>query len=196
MTRIVPAIALEFLLSSFSLYASPVDYLINTQETTITLSWHAFGDMSEATLRNVTGDILLNAGNDRDDNIHVAIPVATLNASNRLLTYQMKSALFFDAERYPNITFTSSRVVALGQGHYRILGTLAVKNVARPVILDASLNGKTAGPGGAENISLDASTTISRSAFNMASFAVLVDDNVTINIAIQARLHQARLNVH
>ncbi len=188
MTRIVPAIALGFLFSSFSLYASPVGYRINPQETAITLSWQAFGDMSQARLGNVTGDITLNAGNDSDDTVHVSIPVAGLNASNPLLTWQMKSSLFFDAERYPNITFTSSRVVALGQGHYRILGTLAVKNIARPVILDALLNDKTTGP---ENISLHASTTISRSAFNMASFAAVVDDHVTINIAIQARLHRA-----
>lgn len=190
MTRIVPVIALGFLITSFSLCASPAGYRINTQKTTITLSWHAFGDTSEARLGNVTGDIALNAGNDEDDNITVSIPVATLQASNRLLTWQMKSTLFFDAERYPNITFISSRVVSLGQGHFRIFGTLAVKNVSRPVILDALLPGKNAGLTGAENIYLHASTTISRSAFNMDHFAALVDDKVTINIEIQARLHQ------
>lgn len=188
MTRIVPALALGFLFCSFSVYASPADYRINSQETTITLSWQAFGDMSQARLGNVTGDIALNANNDRDDTVHVAIPVATLNASNQLLTWQMKSSLFFDAERYPNITFTSSRVVAVGQGHYRILGTLAVKDIARPVILDALLSDKTSGP---ESLSLHATTTISRSAFNMTRFSALVDDNVTITIAIQARLHRA-----
>ncbi len=44
---------------------------------------------------------------------------------------------------------------------------------------------------GAENIFLHASTAISRSAFNMDSFAVPVDDTVTINIEIQARPHPA-----
>lgn len=87
MTRIVPAIALGFLFCSCSLFASPADYRINSQETTITLSWQAFGDMSQARLGNVTGDIALNAGNDRDDTVHVSIPVATLNASNQLLTW-------------------------------------------------------------------------------------------------------------
>lgn len=191
MTRIVPVIALGFLINPFSLYASPANYSINTQKTTITLSWHAFGDTSEARLGDVTGDIALNAGNDEYDTINVSIPVATLKASNRLLTWQMKGTLFFDAGRYPNITFISSRVVALGQGHFRIFGTLAVKNVSRPVILDALLMGKNTGLTSAESIYLHASTTISRSAFNMDSFAALVDDNVTINIEIQARLHQA-----
>lgn len=191
MTRIVPFFAFGFLISSFSLYASPANYSINTQKTTVTLSWQAFGDTSEASLENVTGDIALNGGNEEGDNINVSIQVTTLNASNRLLTYQMKSSLFFDAGRYPYITFSSSRVVALGQDHFRIFGTLVVKNVSRPVILDASMVGKNSRLTGAENIFLHASTTISRSAFNMDSFAALVNDNVTINIAIQARLHQA-----
>lgn len=190
MTRIVPFFALGFLISAFSLCASPATYSINTQKTMITLSWHAFGGISEASLGNVTGDIALNGGNAKGDNINVSIPVATLEASNRLLTYQMKGSLFFDAGRYPNITFVSSRVVALGQGHFRIFGTLAVKNVSRPVILDALLMGKNSALTGADNIFLHASTTISRSAYNMDSFAVLVDDNVTINIDIQARLHE------
>lgn len=82
-------------------------------------------------------------------------------------------------------------MVALGQDRFRIFGTLAVKNVSRPVILEASMVGKNSRLTGAENIFLHASTTISRSAFNMDNFAALVGDNVTINITIQARLHQA-----
>lgn len=191
MTRIVPVIALGFLITPLWVYASPASYSINTQKTTIALSWHAFGDTSEASLGKVTGDITLDTGNESGDRIDVTIPVATLKASNALLTYQMKGRLFFDAEHYPNIAFTSSRVVALGKGHFRVFGTLAVKNVTRPVILNASLEGKHGELSGAENIFLHASTAISRSAFNMDSFAALVDDTVTINIEIQARPHPA-----
>ncbi|AMO47430.1 YceI family protein [Kosakonia oryzendophytica] len=191
MTRIMPVIALGFLITPFSLYASPASYSINTQKTTIALAWHAFGGTSEASLEKVTGNITLDTGNERGDRIDVTIPVDTLKASNTLLTYQMKSHLFFDAAHYPNIAFTSSRVVALGKGHFRVFGTLAVKNVTRPVILDASLESQHGELSGAENIFLHASTAISRSAFNMDSFAALVDDTVTITIEIQARPHQA-----
>ncbi|MCW2480607.1 YceI family protein [Candidatus Symbiopectobacterium sp. NZEC135] len=189
MTRIVPIIALGFLINSPLLYASPASYSINTQKTTIALSWRAFGETSEASLGRVTGDITLDAGNAEKDRIDVTIPVATLEASNSLLIYQMKSGFFFDAGRYPNITFTSNRVVALGEGHFRVFGTLAVKNILRPVILDALLKGKNGEFFAAESISLHASTAISRSAFNMDSFAALVDDTVIINIDIQASPH-------
>lgn len=77
---------------------------------------------------------------DWDDHIEVKIPVATLVASNILLTSQMKSALFFDAVHYPWISFTSSRVVALGQGQFRIFGLLSVKDVRRPIIMEATLD--------------------------------------------------------
>lgn len=189
MARIVPIIALGFLITSPSLYASSASYNINTQKTTIALSWRAFGETSEASLGKVTGDITLDPGHAEKDHINVIIPVATLEASNNLLTYQMKSSLFFDAGHYPNIAFTSSRVIALGVGHFRVFGTLAVKNVSRPVILDALLKGKNGEFFAAESISLHASTAISRSAFDMDSFAALVDDTVTINIDIQASPH-------
>lgn len=191
MTRFMHAIALGFLFHPLCLYASPVGYRIDTQKTTISLSWHAFGSVSKASMGKVTGEITLDAGDERGDRIDVTIPAATLEASNSLLTYQMKSRPFFDAGRYPNIAFTSSRVVALGNGHFRLFGTLKIKNVTRPVILDAALDGKTGGLSAAGNMVMHASTAISRSAFNMDSFAALVDDTVTINIEIQARPYQS-----
>lgn len=187
MTRIVPAIAMGFLFYPLTLYANPTIYSINPQKTTISLSWHAFGGISKACMGNVKGEITLDAGNEREDRIDVTIPVATLEASNGLLTYQMKSRPFFDVESYPNLVFTSSRVVALENGHFRVFGTLKIKNVTRPVILNASLDGKMGGLSGTENIFLHASTAISRSAFNMDSFAAFVDDTVKITIEIQAR---------
>lgn len=68
-----------------------------------------------------------------------------------------------------------------------MFGRLQIKNVKRPVILNASLDAKIGELSGTKNIVLHASTAISRAAFNMDSFAALVDDTVTINIEIQAR---------
>lgn len=190
MNRIVHAIAFGFFFLPLSLYASPVSYSINTQTTKISLAWQAFGHLSNASMAKVTGKIILDAGNEREDRINVTIPVSTLMASNGLLTYQMKSRLFFDAENYPNIAFASSRVKALGNGHFRLFGILTVKDVARSVILDASLDRNSGEFSNADNIFLHATTAISRSAFHMDNFSALVDDTVTINIEIQARLLQ------
>ncbi|WP_174869686.1 YceI family protein [Pectobacterium polaris] len=186
MTRIVPVLAAGLLISPL-LHAMPLNYTIATDKTAIALSWQAFGHLSQASLDGVTGHITLDAEKEMDDRIDVKIPITTLQASNGLLTYQLKSSLFFDAEHYPDITFTSSRVVALGHGHFRVFGSLSVKNIQRPVILDATLEEHGGNASGEEALSLHATTAISRSAFNMDRFTGVVDDRVAISIDIQAK---------
>ncbi|WP_323641466.1 YceI family protein [Pectobacterium carotovorum] len=186
MTRIVPVLAIGLLISPL-LHAMPLNYTIATDKTAIALSWQAFGHLSQASLDGVTGNITLDAEKERDDRIDVKIPISTLQASNGLLTYQLKSSLFFDAEHYPDIRFTSSRVVALGHGHFRVFGSLSVKNIQRPVILDATLEEHGGNVSGEEALSLHATTAISRSAFNMDRFTGVVDDRVAISIDIQAK---------
>ena len=174
---------LTVLLLCPSLHAAPKSYLIDTENTAIRLSWHAFGGiLSWATFSGVTGAVTLNPDNDVDDHIHVTIPVATLVASNTLLAWQLKSDMFFDAARYPTITFSSTRVVKLGPDHYRAFGTLTVRDLNRPVILDARLD-RLSG----ETIALHATTAISRSAYKMDRFALVVDDRIAIAIDIQAK---------
>lgn len=88
-----------------SLYAAPKSYLIDSDNTAIRLSWHAFGGiLSWATFSGVTGAVTLNPDNDVDDHIHVTIPVSTLVASNKLLTWQLKSDMFLN----PSATRPSS----------------------------------------------------------------------------------------
>lgn len=190
MTRILPILATGLLISPL-LHAMPLNYTIATDNTAIALSWQAFGHLSQASLDGVTGNITLDAEQEINDRIDVKIPITTLQASNSLLTYQLKSSLFFDAERYPDITFTSSRVVALGKGHFRVFGSLSVKDVQRPVILEATLEeqGGTASHDG--SLSLHATTAISRSSFNMDRFTGVVDDRVAINIEIRAKARNA-----
>ncbi|MDK9584915.1 YceI family protein [Lelliottia wanjuensis] len=170
-------------LLSPALYAQPVSYVINTEKTPITLSWHAFGGiLSWANLNGVTGNVTLDPKNEFSDRIEVTIPVSTLVASNRLLTWQLKSDMFFDAARYPTIQFNSTRIVTLGDGHFRVFGSLKVRDITRPVILEATLEEHKA----QESISLHATTAISRSAYQMDKFAMVVDDRINIKIEIQA----------
>lgn len=161
--------------------AAPMSYIIDTDNTAIRLTWHAFGGiLSWATFSGVTGAVTLNPDNDVDDHIHVTIPVATLLASNKLLTWQLKSDMFFESERYPTIEFLSSRVIALSAGRFRVFGTLTVRNIARPVILEAIVKDPHA-----RALMLDATTAISRSDYGMDKFALVVDDRIAIAIAIQ-----------
>lgn len=169
-------------------HAETKTYAINTQQSSIGLSWRAFGhSFSQAHLNGVTGYITLNPSQEWQDHIEVKIPVKTLVASNALLTYQLKSDLFFDAPHYPNIAFSSSRVSSLGEGKFQIIGTLSVKDVSRPVILIAKLdNGEIVAPT-SNTMALHASTAISRTAFRVDRLVGIVDDRVDIELSIRAQ---------
>lgn len=170
------------ILLSPMLLAAPVHYDIDQQKTGIVLSWRAFGGiLSQAWLKDVTGKVTLDPDNEFNDQIQVTIPVATLVASNSLLTWQLKSNMFFDAARYPTIAFISDRVVTLQKGHFRVFGVLDVREIRRPVILDVTLEEQSP-----SSLTLHATTTISRSAFGLDRFALVVDDRIAIDINIGA----------
>lgn len=185
MTRAMTFLVTVLLLNPLS-YASSLYYTIFTPDTAIELSWRAFGGISHAKLTGVTGEVSLDPANEMDSHVMVSIPVSTLIASNNLLTYQLKSSMFFDSHSYPNIVFTSSRIVAQDNGRLRIFGSLSVKDVHRPVILEATMEERNRSAKNESMISLHAMTTISRSAYHMDRFTALVDDSVTIDIDLKA----------
>ncbi len=75
------------------------------------------------------------------ENSHVTVTISTASLDTRLAARDkhLYSADFFDVEHYPAMTFTSQRFEALDQaaGHYRIAGTLTIREVTREVSLDA-----------------------------------------------------------
>lgn len=189
----IPVARLFSLIALFSpaLYAAPMTYAIATEKTSIELSWRAFGHaFSKARLQGVTGTVTLDPTEERDNRIEVNIPVGTLVASNALLTWQLKSDLFFDAQHYPDIHFVSSRVASLGGGNYRIFGLLSVKDVSRPVVMLATLDsGQVISPA-SSSLALHASTAISRTAFRVDRLVGVVDDRVEIALTIAAQAKQ------
>jgi polyisoprenoid-binding protein YceI len=73
---------------------------------------------------------------------------------------------YLDAERYPLITFRSTRVEQTGEG-YRVLGDLTIKGTTRAVALDARIHGDGKDFKGNPIRGLSASTMIERSDFHV-----------------------------
>jgi polyisoprenoid-binding protein YceI len=79
-----------------------------------------------------------------DSTVEAEIDVAGLATGNPRRDDDVRSARFLDAESYPVIAFTGSRLLPRGGG-WALSGTLRVRDVTRPVDLDLSL--EQAGPG-------------------------------------------------
>ena len=88
---------------------------------------------------DVAGTLTVDEREPTNSHITVTIGTASLDSKMAARDKHLYSADFFDVEHYPAMTFTSRHIEALDQaaGHYRVTGTLTIREVSREVSLDA-----------------------------------------------------------
>lgn len=90
---------------------------------------------------DVSGTLTVDEREPANSHVTVTIDTASLDTKQSARDKHLRSADFFDVERYPTMTFTSQRFEALDQaaGHYRVTGTLTIRDVSHEVSLDTWL---------------------------------------------------------
>ena len=130
----------------------------------------------------VTGTLTIDPARPAATTVAVTVPVAGLVTTVPALDTHLKSADFFDAAKYPTVTFASTGVTVRGTSA-RIVGTLTLHGVSHPVVLDAKLVGAGANPMSKKaTVGFAATTTIKRSDYGMAFLAPALGDDVTLHI--------------
>ncbi|SDR01426.1 YceI family protein [Flagellimonas zhangzhouensis] len=87
-------------------------------------------------------DITATAGDDFDNaSFEVDIKVASIDTDNGNRDNHLKSPDFFDAEKYPSITFKSSKFEKTGDKTFKVTGDLSMHGVTKTVTLDGKVNG-------------------------------------------------------
>ena len=124
--------------------------------------------------------------------VEVTIDASSIVTSDEQRDTHLRSADFLDAEKFPTLTFRSTRVDDLGGGNLRILGDLTVHGTTREVVLEAEYGGNTKDPWGNNRAGFGARTSIDRTDFglkwNMALEAggIVVGNKVDIEIEVEA----------
>ena len=67
--------------------------------------------------------------------VEASIPLATVNTGDEQRDGHLKSADFFDAEKFPAMTFKSTNIESTGGGDYEVTGDLTIHGVTKPVLL-------------------------------------------------------------
>jgi polyisoprenoid-binding protein YceI len=104
----------------------------------------------------------------------------------------LKSPDFFDTEKYPIITFKSTKVEHIRGNEYKVYGDFTMHGVTKPVVFDAEYNGQGKNPWGMQVAGLAAKTKINRKEWGLnwnqalETGGVLVSDDITIEIDLEA----------
>lgn len=122
------------------------------------------------TLTGITGTILFHPDAIESSSVEASLPVAGISTGNKKRDEHLMTADFFEVERYPAITFRSSRVERTGSNSAKITGDLTMHGVTRTVSMEAEYFGPAKGPselGGETTVGLSASLRINREDFGI-----------------------------
>jgi polyisoprenoid-binding protein YceI len=185
MKRLALAAALTFFAASAT--AAPVTYEMDPDHTQVLASWSHFGFSNPvANFGEANGAIVYDAENVSASSVEVTLPLSGLNAFVPDFNDHLRSADFFEAEKYPQATFKSTKVESAGKDKLKVTGDLTIKDVTRSVDLDVNLNKAGMGRNDQPRIGFDASTTIKRSDFGLGKYVPNVSDEVTLRITTEA----------
>lgn len=120
--------------------------------------------VSEVTGRFTAFEAVLTQTGDEFTSGHIdaSIQANSVNTDNAMRDRDLRSDNFFDAEKYPLITFKSTSIEKTGNNTYRIKGDLTIRGTTKPVDLDATYNGEVKDPMGNARRGFEAAVTIDR----------------------------------
>lgn len=138
------------------------------------------------------GQLRLDADDPTKCSVSLTIDAASIRTNNPDRDAHLRSGDFFDVERYPTITFESTRVEDVGGRRYRVTGDLAMKAVARPVELELTYHDSCVDPYNQLRVGIEGSGSLKRSewglTWNVALEAggVVLSDRIDLEIDISA----------
>ncbi|MBE7210408.1 MAG: YceI family protein [Gluconacetobacter diazotrophicus] len=136
------------------------------------------------TFSDASGSLRLSPKDPTKDKLVVTIPVGSVQTTSTKLDDELKGAEWFDAARYPNATFTSTKVVPNGRDGARVSGTLSLHGESHPLTLNVHFVGAGFNPLDKKyTVGFEATGTIRRSEFGVKTYVPLVGDEVRLAIA-------------
>ena len=119
-----------------------------------------------------------------NSSIDVRIEVASLTTNNPQRDNDLRSSYFLELDKYPTITFKSTKIEPAGYDHYRMTGDLTIKGVTHPVTLDLQRYGELNDPQMGHRVAFSAEGQINRKDFGM-EFDMLADNRLVVSHEIK-----------
>ena len=172
-----------------SVPAFAATYTLDPQHTQVQFTWNHFGFSNPAA---VFGKIDATLDFDQTDptqsKVSVTIPLDSVNSNVAKLNEHLDSPDFFDAAKYPNATFKSTKVEkGATPDQLKVTGDLSLHGVTKPVTLDVTVNNVGEHPiRKAPAAGFDATATVKRSEFGITKYIPGVSDDIKIHITTEA----------
>jgi polyisoprenoid-binding protein YceI len=136
----------------------------------------------------ISGTLHIDEQNPQNSEVDAQADTASIDTRDANRDAHLRSADFFEAEKYPTINFKSTKVEHVSGDEYKVTGDLTMHGITKPVVFDAEYQGKGKDPWGNERAALAAKAKINRKDWGLnwnqglEAGGVLVSEEVKIEI--------------
>jgi polyisoprenoid-binding protein YceI len=150
---------------------------------------HLFGFVT-GRFTDVSGTISVDPAHPENATVNATIGIKSIDTANQRRDEDLRGSNFFEADKYPTMTFQSTKVVVNGQ-QADLTGDLTLHGVTKPVTLHVQFLGKGPGMMGGTTTGWEAAGSLKRSDYALTwsktiEGTQLVGDDVSIDLEITA----------
>ena len=114
------------------------------------------------------GGIIGDLNNLEQSRVFFNVDVTSINTSVEMRDNHLRSADFFEVEKFPTMTFESTSIEKVSDNKYNLNGKLKIKDVTKDVTFDVKYGGLVKGDDGSETVGFIAKNSINRLDYNVA----------------------------
>ena len=145
----------------------------------------------KGTFNDFSGTILVDSVDIAKSSVNVTIKAASINTDNESRDKHLRSADFFETDKYPDITFVSEKIEKTATG-YVAHGNFTMHGVTKKIALPFIVTGPIKGMAGEYRLAVEAETKLDRQEYGISfsktldTGGLVVGNEVAVDIAIEA----------
>ncbi len=153
---------------------------------------HLMVSKVRGTFAKWTGELALDDADITRSRVDVTIDASSIFTDEAKRDAHLRSADFFEVEKYPHLTFKSTSIERTADNTLAVTGDLTIRDITKTVVLTVEDNGRVKDPWGGTRAGFSAHLSLSRKEYGLTWNALLeaggvaVSDKIELGIEIEA----------
>ena len=165
--------------------AARQSWRINPARTSVGFIVDAIGwPQTKGQFREFDGKIAIDFENPQASYVTFRVAAKSVDVGSQAFNEYLRTDAFFDAARFPYITFESTHVEKMDSQHGHVTGILMLRGISQPLTIDVMLDRDSNAVG--NQLGFRATGTIHRLAFNMNAGFPAISNDVALIVATEA----------
>lgn len=192
--NILYALSFALLLPALAM-AEPVTYKVDADHSGVGFSIRHFVSNVSGRFRDFDGVIKYDKANPAASSVEFTVKAASIDTSNNDRDEHLRSKDFFDVQKFPTLTFTSTKVAAKDANTLDVTGNLTMHGVTKAITIPVTILGTVKTPKG-EKAGFETNFKVDRKEYgitwnNVMDSGPVLGDDVKVNIEIEANRQEA-----